>query len=150
MTPSTAGPRCPRCHRPLAAWRLEHCIYCGEAIPAELKAGHAEPEGLKWVERPPLPADLHKKLELMKIVPNEAPRKTRMAWAIAGGVALPVVIGILYLAYRLLRQVSPMSGFLIVIAGIAVVGYLGGVFFRSRNPSGPTASSSGSAPRPGR
>ena len=61
--PPTAGPRCPRCHRPLAAWRLEHCVYCGEAFPAELKQGFEEPEALKWVERPALPADLNKKLE---------------------------------------------------------------------------------------
>ena len=53
---TAAGPRCPRCHRPLAAWRLNHCVYCGEAFPEDLKDGHAEPDALKWVERPGLPA----------------------------------------------------------------------------------------------
>ena len=79
MSAPTAGPRCPKCRRPLAAWRLDHCVYCGEAFPAELKQGHEAPDGLKWVERPALPTDLSKKLELMKVVPIEAGQTDRRA-----------------------------------------------------------------------
>ena len=84
MSAPTAGPRCPRCRRPLAAWRLDHCVYCGEAFPGELKQGHEAPDGLKWVERPALPTDLSKKLELMKVVPIEAGRKSRSLVTIVG------------------------------------------------------------------
>ena len=146
MPPPPAGPRCPRCQRPLAAWRLGHCIYCGEAIPPELKAGFAEPEGLKWVERPALPTDVSKKLEMMRIVPTEPPRKMRVAWAVAAGVALPLLIAIFYLAYMLLRQLSPVSSTLILIVGIGGVGYLAYTFLRSREKGLPAGPSAGKAP----
>ncbi len=144
MTPPTAtgSPRCPRCHRALAAWRLGHCIYCGETIPAELKAAFAEPEGLKWVERPALPTDLSKKLEMMRIVSNDAqaPRKTRMAWAVAAGVALPLLVAIFYFAYVLLRRLSPFSSALVIIVGMGGLGYLVVSFLKAREkgaPAGP-------------
>lgn len=145
MTQPTAGPRCPRCHRPLAAWRLGHCIYCGETIPPEVKAGFAEPEGLKWVDRPALPTDLSKKLEMMRVVNTEAPRKTRVAWAVAAGVAFPLLIAIFYMAYKLLRQLSPVSSALVVIVGMGGVGYLVVAFLKSREKN-VSAGPSGSAP----
>src|SRR5205823_3698567 len=75
-TPS-AGPRCPRCGRPLAAWRLQHCLYCGETLPSQLKEGFQPPEALKWVERPELPAEVSKTFAMMKLVPSTGARKTR-------------------------------------------------------------------------
>ncbi len=154
MTPPTAtgSPRCPRCHRALAAWRLGHCIYCGETIPAELKDGFAEPEGLKWVERPALPTDLSKKLEMMRIVGQEpqAPRKTRVAWAVAAGVAFPLLIAIFYLAYMLLRRLSPVSSALVVIVGMGGLGYLVFSFLKAREkgvPAGPPSRSATPRPR---
>lgn len=120
---------------------MGHCIYCGETIPPELKAGFAEPEGLKWVERPPLPTDLSKKLEMMRILPTEqAPRKTKVAWAVAAGVAVPLLFVIFYLAYSLLRRLSPVSATLIVFVGIGAAGYFAYTFLKSREkgiPSGP-------------
>jgi hypothetical protein len=130
--PPTAGPRCPRCHRPLAAWRLEHCIYCGEAFPAELKQGFEEPEALKWVERPALPADLNKKLELMRVVPMETKKPTRSLITVVGIVSVPVFVAIFYLTWKLLRQLSPVSGLLILGAGVMVVGYLVWTFVKAR------------------
>ena len=88
MSAPTAGPLCPRCRRKLAAWRLDHCVYCGETLPAGLKEAHEAPAGLQWVERPPLPTDLSKKLELMKVVPIEARRKSRPLVATIGTVVL--------------------------------------------------------------
>ena len=121
---------------------MGHCIYCGEAIPAELKAGFAEPEGLKWVERPPLPTDLSKKLEMMRVVETApaAPRKARVAWAVAAGIAFPLLVGIFYMAYSLLRRLSPVSGALVVIVGMGAVAYLVVAFLKSREknvPGGP-------------
>ena len=130
--PPTAGPRCPRCHRPLAAWRLAHCVYCGEAFPAELKQGFEEPEALKWVERPALPADLNKKLELMRVVPMETKKKSRSLVTVVGAVSVPIFVVIFYLTWKLLRQLSPMSGLMIVGAGVMVVGYLVWTFVKAR------------------
>ena len=130
--PPTAGPRCPRCHRPLAAWRLAHCVYCGEAFPAELKQGFEQPEGLKWVERPALPADLNKKLELMRVVPMETKKKSRSLVTVVGAVSVPIFVVIFYLTWKLLRQLSPMSGLMIMGAGVMVVGYLVWTFVKAR------------------
>jgi hypothetical protein len=132
VTHSTAGPRCPRCHRPLAAWRLDHCVYCGEAFPAELKEGFAEPEGLKWIERPVLPPDLSKKLEMMRVVSTGPPRKSRNLMAIAGVVSIPIFGALFYVAYTLIRQLSPGTSLLILIAGVGAIGYLVSVFLRAR------------------
>jgi hypothetical protein len=127
----TAGPRCPRCHRPLAAWRLDHCIYCGEAFPADLKHGFAEPEALKWVERPGLPADASRKLEMMKVVPVDTRRKSRSFFAIAGLVSIPIFGAIFYLTYSMLKQLSPTFSLLILVSGIGVVAYLVWIFTRA-------------------
>ena len=127
-----AGPRCPRCRRPLAAWRMDHCVYCGEALPVGLKEGFAEPEGLKWVERPPLPADLSKKLEVMKVVPLEGRGKSRSAATIVGLLSVPVFAAIFYLTWSLLRRLSPGSSILIGIAGFGVVAYLVWTFLKAR------------------
>ena len=132
MTQTPAGPRCPRCHRPLAAWRLNHCVYCGETFPAELKEGFAEPEGMKWVERPALPPDLSKKLEMMRVVPSGPPRKSRAVMAIAGLLAIPLIGALFYVAYSLIRQLSPGTALLILIAGVGAVAYTVSVYLKSR------------------
>lgn len=121
---------------------MGHCIYCGEAIPAELKAGFAEPEGLKWVERPPLPTDISKKLEMMRVVETKpaAPRNARLAWAVAAGIGFPLLAVIFYMAYSLLRRLSPLSSALIVVAGMGAVAYVVVAFLKSREknvPAGP-------------
>ena len=132
MNAPTAGPRCPRCRRPLAAWRLNHCVYCGENFPAELKEGFSEPEALKWIERPALPVDVSKKLEMMKVIPQEAPRKSRSLVTIAGILSVPIFAAVFYLTWTLVRQLSPASGILIGIAGIGVVGYLCWTVWKAR------------------
>jgi hypothetical protein len=132
VSSAPAGPRCPRCHRPLAAWRLNHCIYCGESFPADLKQGHEAPDALKWVERPALPAEVSKKLEMMKVVPSQAPRKSRSFMAIAGLVSIPIFGAIFYLTYTMLRQLSPTSSLLVLVGGIGVVAYLAWIFNKAR------------------
>lgn len=129
---TAAGPRCPRCHRPLAAWRLDHCVYCGEAFPADLKQGHAEPEALKWVERPALPADVNKKLQLMKVVPAASRSKTRNFVAIAAMVSIPIFAVIFFLTYRMLQRFSPVAGLAVIVAGLGSIGYLVWIFNKAR------------------
>ena len=124
MNAPTAGPRCPRCRRPLAAWRLNHCVYCGENFPAELKEGFSEPEALKWIERPALPVDVSKKLEMMKVVPQEPVKRSRSLVTIAGILSIPIFAAVFYLTWTLIRQLSPASGVMIGIAGVGVVAYL--------------------------
>jgi hypothetical protein len=132
MSAPTAGPRCPKCRRPLAAWRLDHCVYCGEAFPAELKQGHEAPDGLKWVERPALPTDLSKKLELMKVVPIEAGRKGRSLVTVIGLLSLPIFAAIFYLLYTMVRRMSPGTSLVVLLAGAGFVGYLAWIFARAR------------------
>jgi hypothetical protein len=132
MSASTDGPRCPKCRRPLAAWRLDHCVYCGEAFPAELKQGFEAPEGLKWVERPALPTDLSKKLELMKVVPMEARRKSRSLVTVVGVLSVPIFGAIFYLLYTMVRRLSPGTSILILVAGAGFIAYLAWIFARAR------------------
>ena len=132
MSAPTAGPRCPKCRRPLAAWRLDHCVYCGEAFPAELKEGFEAPDGLKWVERPALPTDLSKKLELMKIVPIEARRKSRSLVTVVGVLSVPIFGAIFYLLYAMVQRLSPGTSILVLVAGAGFIAYLAWIFAKAR------------------
>jgi hypothetical protein len=103
---------------------MNHCVYCGEAIPEELKAGFQEPEALKWVERPGLPADVHRQLEMMKVVPLEARKPARNVIKIAGFVSIPIFGVLIYLTYTMMKQLSATTSTLILVAGAGVLGYL--------------------------
>ncbi len=131
MNAPTAGPLCPRCRRKLAAWKLDHCVYCGESFPADLKDGHEAPSGLQWVERPALPTDLSKKLELMKVVPLERRGKSRSLVAVIGVLSVPIFAAIFYLLYTAIRRFSPGAGWLVLIGGAGFLGYLAWVFTRA-------------------
>lgn len=131
MSAPTAGPLCPRCRRKLAAWKLDHCVYCGETFPAELKQGFEAPSGLQWVERPGLPTDLSKKLELMKVVPLEARRQSRSLVAVIGIVSVPIFGAIFYLLYTMVRRLSPGTGALVLVGGLGFVAYLVWIFARA-------------------
>jgi hypothetical protein len=131
MSAPTAGPLCPRCRRKLAAWRLDHCVYCGEALPAGLKEAHEAPTGLQWVERPALPTDLSKKLELMKVVPIEARRKSRSLVATIGTLSVPIFAVIFYLLYTMVRRLSPGTAILILLGGAGFLGYLVWIFAKA-------------------
>ncbi|HTR04814.1 MAG TPA: hypothetical protein VMN82_16620 [Thermoanaerobaculia bacterium] len=131
MSAPTAGPLCPRCRRRLAAWKLDHCVYCGETFPADLKAGFEAPTGLQWVERPALPTDLSKKLELMKVVPLESRRKSRSLVAVVGVLSVPIFAGIFYLLYTMIRRLSPGTSFLVLAGGAGFIAYLVWIFARA-------------------
>jgi hypothetical protein len=126
---STSEPTCPKCRRRLAAWKLNHCIYCGEVFPPDFKAGFAEPESLKWVERPAIPAAAAKQLEMMKVVPMEGRRRNRGV-ALFGLFSIPIFAGIFYLMYRIVDRRSGAAAILILLAGAAFLGYLGWAAFK--------------------
>ena len=127
----TPQPRCPRCGRAIAAWRLDHCVYCGAAFPPDVKPPEPPAEARQWIDRPALPPDAARQLELLKVVPMEQPRRSRSLLAVVSLVSIPVFAGIFYLLYRVLaRYSSALSGF-VLFAGAAFLLYLGYSALRS-------------------
>lgn len=128
MSSASPGPLCPRCRRKLAAWKLDHCIYCGEKFPENLREGFTEPESLKFVERPQVPSDAAKQLEMLKYVEIGAaarPHNRRIGLFLVG-LALPVLFGLFYMLYRVLSHWLPSSaGFLVGAIGLVVLGVVG-------------------------
>jgi hypothetical protein len=129
---SEAGPLCPKCRRRVAAWRLDHCVYCGERFPEGFLEGHPEPPALRFIERPAIPPEATRQLELMKVVSMDKEPKSRSLGAAFGLLSLPVFGIIFYLLYGLVSRTSPASAVLIVIAGLGFLGYLAWSFFRPR------------------
>jgi len=130
MSSSTPGPRCPRCNRTLAAWRLAHCVYCGERFPPDLKEGFREPEALKWVDRPAIPVDAARQLEVMKVLPWEAKKKPRPALLLAAGFSFAAFATIFVLLFLLMRKYMPSISILVLVVGALVLGYLTTAFLR--------------------
>lgn len=132
MSSSSSGPLCPRCRRKLAAWKLDHCIYCGEKFPDNLRDGFTEPEALKFLDRPPVPPDAARQLEMLKYVEIDAkkPNNRRIGLFLVG-LSLPVFVGIFYLLYRLLSHWLPGAGFVVAGIGLLVLGYVVWTFSRA-------------------
>jgi hypothetical protein len=120
----TPGPLCPRCRRPIAAWRLEHCIYCGEKFPPGLRDGFAEPDALKWVDRPAISPDAARQLELMKVVPLGGGKLPRSLPLFLTFLALPVFAILFFLLYSFLRRYSATTAVLVLLAGAGCLAYL--------------------------
>ena len=131
MSSSSPGPRCPRCNRTLAAWRLAHCVYCGEPFPPGLKEGFAEPEALKWVDRPAIPTDAARQLEVMKVLPWEARKKPRPVLLLAAGFSFAVFATVFVLLFRVMQQSMPSLGILVLIVGAVFLGYVVTAFLRA-------------------
>jgi threonine/homoserine/homoserine lactone efflux protein len=98
-----------------------------------LKEGHAEPDALKWVERPSIPSDAAKQLEMMKFFPGEATKSPRSKPILLGVgavslVAFAVIFGLLYL---ILRRSAPSFGAFVLVLGTGFLAYLGWVFLRA-------------------
>lgn len=124
MSAETPGPLCPRCRRRIAAWKLDHCVYCGESFPPDLREGFAEPEALKWVERPAIPPDAARQLELMKVIPMEKDAKPRSVLRLLTLISLPVFAVLFYLLYQILRRYSPAFSVLVLVGGAGFLAYL--------------------------
>lgn len=120
------GPLCPRCRRKLAAWRLDHCVYCGEKFPENIREGFTEPEALQFVERPAVPSDAARQLEMLRYVEIGAKpkQKTKVA-AVLALLTLPVFAGIFTMLYRLVARAFPQFAILVVVAALLLLGYVG-------------------------
>jgi hypothetical protein len=126
MNGTQAGPKCPRCRRKLAAWRLDHCIYCGEKFPENIREGFTEPEALKFVERPAVTPEVAKQLEMLKVVSiGEKPKAKTPLVVVFALLTLPVFAGIFYMLYRLVSRTFPSAAILIVAAALLFLGYVG-------------------------
>ncbi len=131
MSSSSPGPRCPRCNRTLAAWRLAHCVYCGETFPPDLKDGFQEPEALKWIDRPAIPKDAARQLEVMKVLPWEGKKKPRPMLLLAAGFSFAVFAAIFVLLFLNMKRSMPTVGFLVLVVGAVFLGYLVTAFLRA-------------------
>lgn len=126
-------PACPQCNRRIAAWKKDHCVYCGAEFPPDLKHGYEEPEGLKWVDRPSISPDAARKLEMMKVVPLDGAAKTRSLPSLVGLLSLPVFAILFYLLSSLLRRYSPAASAGVLAAGAGFLGYLVWALRKLRN-----------------
>jgi hypothetical protein len=125
-------PACPNCGRQIAAWKKEHCIYCGTAFPSGFKEGFQEPEALKWVDRPAIPPDAARKLEMMKVVPLEGTARARSLPALIGLLSLPVFGVLFYMLYALVRRIMPAASGIVLVIEAGILGYLAWAFYKAR------------------
>ncbi len=103
---------------------MDHCIYCGAPFPPDLKEGFTEPEALKWVDRPNLPPDAARQLEMMKVVPFETQRKRRSVLTWMAFLSIPVFAVIFYLLYEIVAHYVPSFAGLILVGGAGFLAYL--------------------------
>lgn len=106
-------------------------MYCGEAFPPGLKEGFQEPEALKWVDRPAIPMDAARQLEVMKILPWEARKKPRPALLLAAGFSFAVFATIFVMLFSVMRRSMPSIGILVLVVGAVFLVYLVTAFRRA-------------------
>lgn len=123
MSTPPSVPSCPRCQRRIAAWKMDHCVYCGAPFPPELKEGFSEPEALKWIDRPGLPPEATRQLEMMKVVSFDK-KRPRSLLQVVTLLSLPVFAAVFYLSYLLLQRYIPGFATLVLVAGAGVLAYL--------------------------
>ena len=125
-------PACPKCGRRIAAWRIEHCVYCGAAFPPDFKQGVPEPEALNWVERPGIPPDAAKQLEMMKVVPLDRAKRPRSLVTAAIVLSVPVFVLMFYMLYSMVARSFPQAGGWVLMAALIFFGYLAWTFYKAR------------------
>lgn len=117
-------PVCSRCGRRIAAWKMDHCVYCGTPFPPGFRDGVPEPDSLKWIQRPDVSPEAVKQLELMKVMPYEQARSPRALVLAMAGFSIPVLGVVFYLIYTLLRRYSSVAGYAVLLGGAVLLGYL--------------------------
>ena len=121
---SSPEPLCPNCGRRIAAWKMNHCVYCGAPFPPDFKQGFAEPEALKWVERPAITPEAARQLEMLKVVRPDAAKKPRSLLLVVGLLSVPIFAVLFYLLFALVRRYSAASAPFILLAGVGFLVYL--------------------------
>jgi threonine/homoserine/homoserine lactone efflux protein len=85
------------------------------------------------VDRPALPPEAARQLEMLKVVPFETEKRSRSFVLTASLVSLPLFAGIFYMLYRLLSRHSPALAMVVLVAGAGFVLYLATAALRSRS-----------------
>lgn len=129
---SAEVPRCTKCRRPVAAWKLDHCVYCGTALPPDFRETYPEPEGVRRAEPRELPPEAAKQLELMKVLPSEKPSKSRTILFAMGLLTIPVFALLFYLMYKILSRFASGTSWIVGLAALAFFGYFGWMALRKR------------------
>ena len=103
---------------------MDHCIYCGAAFPPDFRQGLPEPEALKWVDRPVIPPEAARQLEMMKVIPLDGASRPRSLARAVMLLSVPVFAVIFYMLYSLVHRYSPSTAGLVLLGGAVFVGYL--------------------------
>ena len=107
-------------------------MYCGASFPPDLKEGFQEPEALKWVERPAIPIDAARQLEVMKVLPWEAKKKKpHPALLFAAGFSFAAFAAIFVMLFLMMSKSMPSIAFLVIVVGAVFLGYLVMAFRRA-------------------
>jgi Flp pilus assembly protein TadB len=106
-------------------------VYCGESFPPDLKNGFQEPEALKWVERPAIPIDAARQLEVMKVLPWETRKKPRPGLLLAAGFSFALFVTIFVLLFLVMKRAMPSIAVLVLVVGAVFLGYLVTAFLRA-------------------
>jgi threonine/homoserine/homoserine lactone efflux protein len=84
------------------------------------------------VQRPTVPPEATRQLELMKVVDFDKEPQSRSVGAVFGLLSLPIFAVVFFLLYRLVARTQPTAAVLILVAGLGFLGYLVWTFLRSR------------------
>jgi hypothetical protein len=95
-----------------------------------LKEAFPAPEALKFVDRPSLPPDAARQLELMKVVPFTKEKGPRSVFVLAILLALPAFGAIFFMLYRIVTRYAPSIAILVLVAGAGFLGYLGFTLYK--------------------
>jgi hypothetical protein len=87
---------------------------------------------LKWVDRPAIPPDAARKLEMMKVVPLEGTARARSLPALIGLLSLPVFGVLFYMLYALVRRIMPAASGIVLVIEAGILGYLAWAFYKAR------------------
>jgi hypothetical protein len=97
-----------------------------------LKEGFDEPEAVKWIERPAIPSDAARQLELLKVLPWETEKRPGRALLFAAGFSVAAFTGIFVLLFLMLRRQMPSLAAPVVLVGVVFIAYLVWIFRRAQ------------------
>src|SRR5678816_4842395 len=88
---------------------------------------------LKWVERPAIPTDAAKQLELMKFLPGgtKTATRSRPALLLAGAISIIAFSVVFVLLFLVLRRSMPAGAGIVLFVGVGFLAYLAWVFLRA-------------------
>lgn len=87
---------------------------------------------MKWIERPAIPSDAARQLELLKVLPWEVKKKRpRRVLVFAAGFSVAAFAGIFVLLFLMLQRQMPSLAVPVALVGAVFIGYLIWTFSRA-------------------